>query len=126
MVACLDIPQEVFSDRYSHANTADFAFDSFVVLFLYQYAWGFIQSELYRRMKGAAYVWIRLKDGTAYKFTTLSLVGKSPPIVLAYAPVIESSEWDDNPVHHYHRTVRITGIYLMVCHDLVIWRLMTQ
>ncbi|UPM45201.1 transposase [Halocatena salina] len=45
-------------------------------------------------------------DETAYKFATLSLVGKSMPIVLAYAPVIESSEWDDNPPHRYHRTVR--------------------
>lgn len=36
-------------------------------------------------------------DETAYKFATLSLVGKSMSIVLAYAPVIESSEWDDNP-----------------------------
>lgn len=45
-------------------------------------------------------------EGKAYKFATLSLVGKSMPVVLAYEPVIESSEWDDNPKHHYHRTVR--------------------
>lgn len=38
-------------------------------------------------------------DETAYKFATLSLVGKSMPIVLAVEPVIESSEWDDNPPH---------------------------
>lgn len=37
----------------------------------------------------------------AYKFATLSLVGKSMPIVLAYEPVIESSEWDENPQHYY-------------------------
>jgi len=42
----------------------------------------------------------------AYKFATLSLVGKSMPVILAYAPVIESSAWDENPSHHYHRTVR--------------------
>ncbi len=42
----------------------------------------------------------------AYKFATLSLVGKSMPIVLAVEPVIESSEWDDNVTHQYHRTVR--------------------
>lgn len=45
-------------------------------------------------------------EGRAYKFATLSLVGKSMPVVLAYEPVIESSEWDDNPKHRYHRTVR--------------------
>ncbi len=28
------------------------------------------------------------------------------PVVLAFEPVIESSEWDDNPKHRYHRTVR--------------------
>ncbi len=42
----------------------------------------------------------------AYKFATLSLVGKSMPIVLAVEPVIESSAWDDNVPHQYHRTVR--------------------
>ncbi|MFC4552405.1 transposase [Halorussus sp. GCM10023401] len=42
----------------------------------------------------------------AYKFATLSLVGKSMPIILASAPVIESSAWDENLSHHYHQTVR--------------------
>ena len=42
----------------------------------------------------------------AYKFVTLSLVGKSMPIVLAFEPVIESSEWDENLSHRYHQTVR--------------------
>ena len=42
----------------------------------------------------------------AYKFATLSLVGKSMPIILAYAPVVESSSWDENLSHHYHQTVR--------------------
>ncbi len=42
----------------------------------------------------------------AYKFATLSLVGKSLPIVLAVEPVIESSAWDENLPHQYHRTVR--------------------
>ncbi len=42
----------------------------------------------------------------AYKFATLSLVGKSLPIVLAVEPVIESSAWDENVPHQYHRTVR--------------------
>lgn len=42
----------------------------------------------------------------AYKFATLSLVGKSMPIVLAVEPVIESSAWDENFSHQYHRTVR--------------------
>lgn len=38
-------------------------------------------------------------DETAYKFATLSLVGKSMPIVLTFEPVIENSEWDNNPPH---------------------------
>jgi hypothetical protein len=42
----------------------------------------------------------------AYKFATLSLVGKSMPIVLAVEPVIEGSPWDKNVPHQYHRTVR--------------------
>ncbi|MFC6766372.1 transposase [Natrinema soli] len=42
----------------------------------------------------------------AYKFATLSLVGKSMPIVLAVEPVIEDSAWDENVPHQYHRTVR--------------------
>lgn len=42
----------------------------------------------------------------AYKFATLPLVGKSMPIVLAVEPVIESSAWDENLPHQYHRTVR--------------------
>lgn len=42
----------------------------------------------------------------AYKFATLSLVGKSMPIVLAVEPVVESSAWDENFSHQYHRTVR--------------------
>lgn len=43
-------------------------------------------------------------DETAYKFATLSLIGKSMPIVLAFEPVIESSEWDDNPGGRYDTT----------------------
>jgi hypothetical protein len=42
----------------------------------------------------------------AYKFATLSLVGKSMPVILAYEPVVESSPWDDNRPHKYHRTVK--------------------
>lgn len=45
----------------------------------------------------------------AYKFATLSLVGKSMPIVLAFEPVVESSEWDENLSYRYHRTVRKLG-----------------
>ena len=40
------------------------------------------------------------------KFATLSLVGESMSVVLAFEPVIESSDWDENLPHHYHRTVR--------------------
>lgn len=45
-------------------------------------------------------------DERAYKFATLSLVGKSLPIVLAVEPVIESSAWEENFPHQVHRTVR--------------------
>lgn len=61
VITRLEIPIESFSDRYPHPNTADFAFESVVGMFLYQYARGFTQSELYRRLKGAAYVWIRFE-----------------------------------------------------------------
>lgn len=46
VIARLEIPQEAFSDRYPHSNKATFEFDSVVVMFLYQYARGFTQSEL--------------------------------------------------------------------------------
>ncbi|RRJ34016.1 transposase [Halocatena pleomorpha] len=58
----------------------------------------------------------------AYKFATLSLVGKSMPIVLAVEPVIESSAWDENLPHQYHRTVRrlIRRAQAFVAIDLVL------
>jgi hypothetical protein len=61
VIARLEIPQAAFSDRYPHSTKATFAFDSVVRMFLYQYTRGFTQSELYRRLKGAAYVWIRFE-----------------------------------------------------------------
>lgn len=61
VIARLEIPRAAFSDRYSHANMADFAFDPVVQMFVYQHVRGFTQSELYRRLKGAAYVWIRFE-----------------------------------------------------------------
>lgn len=61
VIANLEIPRETFSDRYLHPNTATFEFDSVIMMFLYQYARGFTQSELYRRLTGAAYVWLRFE-----------------------------------------------------------------
>lgn len=61
VIANLEIPRESFSDRYPQPNMAAFEFDSIVVMFLYQYARGFSQIELYRRLKGAAYVWLHFE-----------------------------------------------------------------
>ncbi|GAB3705400.1 hypothetical protein GCM10028858_22670 [Halorubrum pallidum] len=46
------------------------------------------------------------RDGRAFKFATLSIIGQNIPIVLAVEPVRESSEWDENPSNQIHRTVR--------------------
>ncbi len=61
VIADLSIPQEIFSDRYLRPGKADFEFESVILMFLYQYARGFTQSKLYRRLKGAAYIWIRFE-----------------------------------------------------------------
>jgi len=42
----------------------------------------------------------------AFKFATLSIVGRNIPLVLAVEPVRESSAWDDNPSNQVHRVVR--------------------
>jgi hypothetical protein len=42
----------------------------------------------------------------AFKFATLSIVGRNIPLVLAVEPVRESSAWDDNPPNKVHRVVR--------------------
>src|SRR5699024_8564875 len=49
-----------FSDRYPDSGRADFGFESIILLFLYQHARGFDQSELHRRLAGTAYVYLRL------------------------------------------------------------------
>ena len=46
------------------------------------------------------------RDGRAFKFATLSIIGQNIPLVLAVEPVRESSEWDENPSNQIHRTVR--------------------
>jgi len=44
------------------------------------------------------------RDGRAFKFATLSIIGQNIPLILAV--VRESSEWDENPSNQIHRTVR--------------------
>lgn len=46
------------------------------------------------------------RDGHAFKFSTLSIIGQNIPLVLAVEPVRESSAWDENPPNQIHRTVR--------------------
>ena len=46
------------------------------------------------------------RDGRAFKFATLSIIGQNIPLILAVEPVRESSEWDENPSNQIHRTVR--------------------
>jgi hypothetical protein len=45
-------------------------------------------------------------EGRAFKFATLSIIGRNIPLVLAVEPVRESSAWDENPPNRIHRTVR--------------------
>ena len=45
-------------------------------------------------------------EGRAFKFATLSIIGRNIPLVLAVEPVRESSAWDKNPPNQIHRTVR--------------------
>jgi hypothetical protein len=61
VIANLDIPRNGFSDQYPHPSTTDFVFESVVRMFLYQHARGFNDSELHRRLKGTAYVFIRFR-----------------------------------------------------------------
>lgn len=65
VIAALDVSQGSFSDRYGQTSTTDFAFESVVRMFLYQHARGFNDSELHRRLKGTAYVFIRFELGRA-------------------------------------------------------------
>jgi len=65
VIANLDVLQGSFSDQYGRTSTTDFAFESVVQMFLYQYARGFNDSELHRRLKGTAYVFIRFELGRA-------------------------------------------------------------
>ncbi|WP_049990589.1 transposase [Natrinema salifodinae] len=46
------------------------------------------------------------RDGRAFKFATLSIIGQNVPLVLAVEPVRESSAWDENSPNQIHRTVR--------------------
>lgn len=61
VIAHLDVPRDSFTDQYPHPSTTDFAFESVVRMFLYQYARGFNDSELHRRLEGTVYVFIRFK-----------------------------------------------------------------
>ena len=65
VIAALDVSQSSFSDQYGRTSTTDFAFESVVRMFLYQHARGFNDSELYRRLKGTAYVYVRFELGRA-------------------------------------------------------------
>jgi hypothetical protein len=60
VVTGLDVPRTLFSDKYPDSGRADFGFESVILLFLYQHARGFDQSELHRRLAGTAYVYLRL------------------------------------------------------------------
>src|SRR5699024_11148207 len=60
LVSCLYFPLTLFTDKYPNSGSADFGFESVILLFLYQHARGFDQSELHRRLAGTAYVYLRL------------------------------------------------------------------
>jgi len=46
------------------------------------------------------------KHERAFKFATLSIVGRNVPIILAIEPVRKSSSWDENPSNKLYRVVR--------------------
>lgn len=46
------------------------------------------------------------RESRAFKFTTLSIIGRNIPLVLAVEPVRESSPWDENSPNQVHRVVR--------------------
>jgi len=45
-------------------------------------------------------------EGRAFKFATLSIIGRNIPLILAVEPVRENSAWDENPPNQIHRVVR--------------------
>jgi hypothetical protein len=58
VIANLDVPTHVFSD-YTVPGSADFSIEGSVKLFLYKLVRGFNQQETARRLRGAAYVYVR-------------------------------------------------------------------
>ncbi len=46
------------------------------------------------------------REGRAFKFATLSIIGQNIPLVLGVEPIRESSAWDENPPNQIHRVVR--------------------
>lgn len=58
VIANLDIDEEWFTD-YQNADDAEFEIEGIVKLFLYKRVRGFSQAETARRLRGAAYVFIR-------------------------------------------------------------------
>ncbi|SDD92943.1 hypothetical protein SAMN05192552_10727 [Natrinema hispanicum] len=60
----------------------------------------------YANVEGMPMVSGLTPEDRAFKFATLSIVGKNIPLVLAVEPVRESSAWDDNPSNQVHRVVR--------------------
>jgi len=45
-------------------------------------------------------------ESRAFKFATISIVGRNIPLILGIEPIRESSEWDKNPPNKIHRVVR--------------------
>jgi len=45
-------------------------------------------------------------EGRAFKFATVSIIGRNIPLVLAVDPVRESSNWDEDPSNPIHGVVR--------------------
>lgn len=59
VVANLNIPTERFAD-YDHPEKTTYDLDPVIRMFLYQHVRDLTQSELADRLRGAAYVYIRL------------------------------------------------------------------
>lgn len=61
IIADLDISRDTFSDQYAHPGQAQFDFEPVIRMFLYKHAREFNDSELTRRLKGTAYVFVRFR-----------------------------------------------------------------
>ena len=77
VVVGLDLSEQGFSDQYSAPGKARFEFESVLTMFLYMKTRVINQSELYRRLKGTAYLWVRFGLGGIPTQQTISYLWRN-------------------------------------------------